>query len=29
MPGRRKHGFGWTTFDDLAAVKDQHTIGKA
>src|SRR6266478_161111 len=29
MPGRREHGFGRTTFDDLAAVKDQHTIGKA
>ena len=29
MPGRREYGFGRATFDDLAAVKDHHTIGKA
>src|ERR1700687_2154007 len=28
MPGRREHSCSWTTFDDLAAVKDHHTIGK-
>src|SRR5712664_2186549 len=29
MLGRREHGCSRTTFDDLAAIKDHHTISKA